>query len=190
MLASSGPGRYYETVVSDLRETTGDELTSEMDRGCPVLNAADDAMEAASQPPQANSSSFRRGLFIGLGLFFVAIGGIGIFVPGLPTTVFLIAASYFFSRSSARLRDWLWSRPVLGESLRRISRGERAPLRTRVLSLASMWIMITITSVLGAGRGLSTWVLVTLVVAGLIGTYYLTLWSPGRRKSKRQVSES
>ena len=44
----------------------------------------------------------RRGVWIVLGLLSVAVGGIGIVVPGLPTTVFFIMAAACFTRSSPR----------------------------------------------------------------------------------------
>ena len=153
-----------------------------------MLDAAGDALHKSQNLPGSVAlSPHRRRLFKTLGLVSVGVGAIGILVPGLPTTVFLLIASYFFSRSSPRLRNWLWTRPVLGESLRRISRGERAPFRTRVVSLVSMWLMITITAALGFQQGFSPWILVALLVGGAIGTYYLTLWSPSRSRARNSM---
>ena len=45
----------------------------------------------------------RRALWAGLGLASVGLGGLGIVVPGLPTTIFFIAAAACFSKSSPRL---------------------------------------------------------------------------------------
>jgi uncharacterized membrane protein YbaN (DUF454 family) len=46
-------------------------------------------------------------IYIALGLLFVAIGAIVRFIPGIPTTPFLLLALFFFSRSSERLSCWL-----------------------------------------------------------------------------------
>ena len=173
--------------MSILRKTLHrDDLAPRVGNGCPVLDAASDALDTGAEDSgSVTLSSHRRVLFNVLGLVSVGVGAVGVFVPGLPTTVFLLIASYFFSRSSPRLKNWLWTRPVLGESLRRISRGERAPFRTRLVSLTSMWIMITATAALGFQRGVSPWILGALVLGGTIGTYYLTLWTPRGSRERR-----
>ena len=47
----------------------------------------------------------------------VGIGLVGIFIPGLPTTVFLIIAFWAFSKSSEKFQNWLWFHPKLGPSI-------------------------------------------------------------------------
>ena len=49
-----------------------------------------------------------------MGLVAVAIGSVGIIVPGLPTTVFFIMAAWCFSRSSRRLERWVLDLPRIG----------------------------------------------------------------------------
>ena len=44
-----------------------------------------------------------------LGLFFVALGSIGVFFPVLPTTPFLLLAAFFLARSSSKLNAWFES---------------------------------------------------------------------------------
>ena len=50
--------------------------------------------------------SIRKIINAGLGLFFVALGSIGVFIPVLPTTPFLLLAAFFLARSSERLNTW------------------------------------------------------------------------------------
>ena len=68
-------------------------------------------------PPPMHHSKFCP-FFLCLGWVFVGLGFVGAFVPGLPTTVFLIVALWAFSRSSDRLRMWLWTHPRFGATLR------------------------------------------------------------------------
>jgi uncharacterized membrane protein YbaN (DUF454 family) len=84
-------------------------------------------------------STIGRALYAALGLLSVALAVIGVFVPGLPTTVFVIVASYLFTRSSPALERWLEGHRWLGPSLRRFRETRGMPLRTKALALASMW---------------------------------------------------
>jgi hypothetical protein len=65
----------------------------------------------------------KRKIFAALGLVHLAIGVVGVIVPGIPGTLFLLAASYFFARSSPRLARWLREHPRLGPYLRLAERG-------------------------------------------------------------------
>jgi hypothetical protein len=49
-----------------------------------------------------------------LGLLSVGVGGVGIVVPGLPTTVFFIIAAWAFSKSNRRLEAWVLNLPTVG----------------------------------------------------------------------------
>ena len=74
-----------------------------------------------------------------LGLLSVMLAIAGVFVPGLPTTVFVIAASYLFSRSSPTLAAWLERNRWLGPSLRRFRETRGMPAKSKAAALASMW---------------------------------------------------
>jgi uncharacterized membrane protein YbaN (DUF454 family) len=80
-----------------------------------------------------------RVLFAALGCFFVVVGIVGIFVPLLPTTPFLLLASACFARSSARLHNWLRTHRTFGRLLRDWEDGKGIPLRAKILAIAMMW---------------------------------------------------
>lgn len=73
-------------------------------------------------------------LFISLGFVFTILGGIGVVLPILPTTPFLLLAGFFFLKSSNRLHLWLMNHPKLGPGIQRIREGKGIPLKTKLIS--------------------------------------------------------
>ena len=80
-----------------------------------------------------------RAMFVALGTFFVILGIVGIFVPLLPTTPFLLLASACYLRGSRRMHDWLLSHGRLGAYIRAYEEGRGIPLRAKVVALTMMW---------------------------------------------------
>lgn len=66
------------------------------------------------------------------------LGVIGIFVPGLPTTVFIIIAAWAAARSSPRLHAWLLAHPLFGPSLHNWQNGRRVGRRAKWSAAAGM----------------------------------------------------
>lgn len=89
----------------------------------------------------------QRLIFGGLGWCAVALGFVGVFVPGMPTTVFLIAASYCFARSSPRFERWLLEHRWFGPRLRRFRDSGGMPRSAKVAALGSMWVAVVISAV-------------------------------------------
>jgi uncharacterized membrane protein YbaN (DUF454 family) len=77
-----------------------------------------------------------RYVYLALGLFFVALGVIGIFLPVLPTTPFLILAAACFARSSPRLESWLLNHPHYGPMLRAWREHRAIPRKAKLMALA------------------------------------------------------
>jgi uncharacterized membrane protein YbaN (DUF454 family) len=104
-----------------------------------------------------------RILLIVFGGLCVATGIVGIFVPGLPTTIFLIIALWAFTRSSPRLEAWLLGHPRFGPPLRAWRQHGAIPRRAKyiaVATIATSWIVIALTTrslfgMIGAGIGLA-----------------------------------
>ena len=74
----------------------------------------------------------------GAGMVAVGLGGLGIVVPGLPTTVFFIIAAWCFSHSSARMERWVLNLPKIGPMVRRYRAGEGMPRKAKVWAVASI----------------------------------------------------
>ena len=72
-------------------------------------------------------------ILLALGWICVSLGFIGIFVPGLPTTIFLIIALWAFTKSSKTLRLWLLNHKRFGPILRNWQEYKVVPLRAKIL---------------------------------------------------------
>jgi len=84
------------------------------------------------------ASPVLRGLYLAAGLAFVALGFVGIFLPVLPTTPFLILAAACFARSSRRLENWLLDHPRFGPLLRGWRQRGAIPRRAKMMALAGI----------------------------------------------------
>ncbi len=116
----------------------------------------------------AGARTFRRALYATLGVFAVALGIIGIFVPGLPTTEFIIAASYLFAKSSPRLEGWLEGNRWCGPMLRRFRETRGMPAKIKALALAWMWTGLVISLYMLAAAGIG--IQLAVLTMGLVGT--------------------
>lgn len=111
----------------------------------------------------------RRAAWIVLGLLAVAIGAIGIVVPGLPTTVFFIIAAACFARSHPRLERWVLDLPRIGPAVERYRAGLGMPLRAKYWAIGMIVVFTTISIVIV--RSLVFGVGIAIVAA--IGVWYV-----------------
>jgi len=81
-------------------------------------------------------------LFISLGTFFVALGVLGIFLPVLPTTPFLLIAAALYARSSQRFYNWLLSNRFFGKYIKNYREGKGIPIKVKVFAITLLWITI------------------------------------------------
>ena len=78
-----------------------------------------------------------------IGCIAVVLAILGVFLPLLPTTPFLLLASACFLRGSDRMHRWLRNHPIFGEYLRNFEDKRALPLRAKVLSLVLLWPSMT-----------------------------------------------
>jgi uncharacterized protein len=143
-----------------------------------------------SATPTAWVRSPRRVALAAVGVVAVALGAIGVFVPGLPTTIFLIVASYCFTRSCPWLEERLLRVPLFAPYMRFIDENRPMSTRARLVSITATWTSVLLSlALLRASGRLSTALAVTIVGVAGIGTVAVLRFRRAPR-SAPVVSES
>jgi len=108
------------------------------------LNETQKTHEQRKFPRQVKVTRSRplKWFYISLGTLSVGLGFVGIFVPVLPTTAFLLLAAWCYARSSERFYNWLLGNRMFGKYLTSYLEGKGVPLKTKILSLSLLWITI------------------------------------------------
>ena len=112
----------------------------------------------------------RRLLLLACGWLCVVLAAIGIVLPGLPTTPFLLLAAVCFSRSDPRFYAWLIRNPTFGPYIRNYREGRGMTGRQKFLTLAPLWLA------LGTSAWLMTdklWLRLVLVTVGAAVTAHI-----------------
>lgn len=79
-------------------------------------------------------------IYIATGSLFLTLGVIGIFLPVLPTTPFLLLAAALFFRGSPHMYHWLLAHKYLGPYIRSFREEKAIPLRAKIISVSLLWI--------------------------------------------------
>jgi len=130
--------------------------------------------QAAQQP--CSIIATMRHLYLLLGWSFFGLGAIGVVVPGLPTTPFMLLALWAFSKSSQRFHDWLYAHPLFGPPLQRWRTHRVIPGTAKLLALLTMGISLGYLVLFSGADG---WLLVLTVLLMLVGALFI-LGQPSR----------
>ncbi len=136
-------------------------------------------MTAPEAPLVAGRSRASRAGYIAIGCVAVGIGGIGVVVPGLPTTVFFVVAAWAFSKSSPRLEHWVLTRRGVGPLVRDYRDGLGMPRRAKVLAI-TMLVLSCGASALFAVENPA--VRLVIVPAGAVGVAWILWRVPTRER--------
>ena len=104
------------------------------------------------------SDRLKRQLLIVTGTICVVIGVIGIFIPILPTTPFLLLAAACYLRSSQRFHSWLMNNRLFGTYIRNYTEGRGIPTKVKLFTIVLLWVTI----------GISIWVVANLIVTTIL----------------------
>mgnify|MGYP000857592156 CR=1 FL=1 len=126
----------------------------------------------------------RKAILIFLGTVCVGLGVMGMFLPLMPTTVFLLLAAYCYSKSSEKFRTWLLTNRLCGNNITNYKSGRGITVRQKVSTCLTLWASI----------GLSIWLIdgklwVSLLLAAIaIGVTAHILWLKTYRPEAKEVA--
>lgn len=141
---------------------------------------------ATSPDPEAALSRRQRALraiWVALGGVCLLLGVIGIFLPVLPTTPFVLLAAACFARGSRRFHEWLLGHPRFGPLVSDWQRHRSIPFRAKCLALSMMWVSMGTTAWLMRGRPVASAALLACAVGVSVWMIRLPTRPPEGRKS-------
>lgn len=126
-------------------------------------------LSAMKQSPNnpLHQNALMRGVFFGLGVMFFGLGLLGVVVPGLPTTVFILLAAYCWAKSSRRFYAYLLRHKIFGKMI--IDWQERRAMPRFAKYMAWGMMSVSVVVLLFSLPDGKLW------VAGLVGTICLAV---------------
>jgi uncharacterized membrane protein YbaN (DUF454 family) len=97
-------------------------------------------------------SPFVKYFYLISGFLLVAIGVVGIFLPLLPTTIFLILASICFLKSSPKANEWLRNHKILGGYIDNYQNKNGLTRNSKFINIITLWISISLSAFLLTDR--------------------------------------
>jgi uncharacterized membrane protein YbaN (DUF454 family) len=102
-----------------------------------------------------------------LGMLFLAVAVMGVFIPGLPTTPFLLLSAGLFFYSSEKLYYWISHHKFFGKYIRSYRENRAISRQAKIRSVILMWIMISISAIFFIENHK---VIIIIILAGVVGT--------------------
>ncbi|MDR2648820.1 MAG: YbaN family protein [Clostridiales bacterium] len=129
----------------------------------------------------------KRVLLIIVGLLALSAGAVGIVLPILPTTPFVILAAACFGMSSPKMYAWLANTKYFGEYIRHYREKSDISAQTRRTGIVTLWLMLCVSSVVF--RKPFVWMILSLV--GVCVTAHILLigrvGNEGRKQSDTRL---
>lgn len=131
-----------------------------------------------------------RPLLVVIGTICVVLGVVGMFVPILPTTPFLLLAAACYARSSDRFLRWLLHNRYFGEYLRNYREGRGMPRTTKILTLTALWLTLSVSAAVGTSALWLRAVLATIGIAVTVHILRLKTYEPNSSSREAELTRS
>ena len=124
-------------------------------------------------------SFFVKSFLLLLGFIFVGLGFIGIVIPGMPTTVFMILAAACFAKSSPKFEQWILDLPGIGRLVQDHRDGLGMPQKSKAIAITMMVVAVTLSMIFAIT---STLIQILVGGVGIIGVWYVGVRVPTKEK--------
>tara|TARA_Y100001935_G_scaffold251583_1_gene253891 strand:+ start:442 stop:888 length:447 start_codon:yes stop_codon:yes gene_type:complete len=124
-------------------------------------------------------SFFVKSFLLLLGFIFVGLGFIGIIIPGMPTTVFMILAAACFAKSSPKFEQWILDLPGIGRLVQDHRDGLGMPQKSKAIAITMMVLAVTLSIIFAIT---STLIQILVGGVGIIGVWYVGVRVPTKEK--------
>ncbi|MDD2200269.1 MAG: YbaN family protein [Bacteroidales bacterium] len=117
-------------------------------------------------------------LLIITGSLFLVLGTIGIVVPVLPTTPFLLLTALCYAKSSEKFYNWLINNKVFGIYIKNYREGKGIPVRVKLFAISLLWVAILISAFFAVENNALK--ILLIVIAILVSIHIITI-SPKKK---------
>lgn len=136
-----------------------------------------------SQHTVTKKHRIMNGLFVIAGTIFLGLGAIGIFLPVLPTTPFLLLSAACYLRGSERMHRWLLNNRWFGSYISNYREGKGISAKGKIFSISTLWIAISFSIYLIQTAHIQV---LLLIIAIAVSMHLITV--PTFKKTKRLIS--
>ena len=140
-------------------------------------------MVKKSNKEELISNNFFRYLLIIVGTIFLGFGVIGIFLPILPTTPFLLLATACYARSSQRFYNWLMNNKWFGNYIKNYHEGKGVPLKFKIFTISLLWITILTSTYFVINN---YWIEIILIMIAIGVTIHILMIKTFKKKKMKQ----
>ena len=128
----------------------------------------------------------KKYILLFIGMISLCLGIVGILLPILPTTPFLLLSAFCFAKSSQRLHNWLIHHKILGKFIYNYITYHAIPKSTKIFSILFLWVTL-IASILIVQR---TWITLLLIFIGCAVSLHLLLLKTLEFKRKEEIKKA
>ena len=135
----------------------------------------------SDQKEHIAKNKIKKGLYFIGGTASLILGIIGIVLPILPTTPFLLLASACYAKSSKKFHNWLLNNKILGKYIQGYLKGSGIPIKSKIIAISMLWISISISAYFFVQI---LWIRIVLIIIAIAVTVHIILIRPKNKEQK------